>query len=128
MSQVIEPLPLRGTIAEECDQFIKFVGGTNAVTKVTGTGPGVTVTYISAGIVDLTWATGANSPGACLGVKGYCFQATTPGDVKAYELVPGVYNTTTCTLRLNMYESGTLTNLAALEWLGVTVAFTQADI
>jgi hypothetical protein len=126
MSQVVEPLPLRGTQAEEVDHFVKFVGGTNAVTKVYGAG--VTVTYISAGIVDLTWATGANNPGACLGIKGQCFQATTPGDVKAYVLVPGVYNTTTCTLRLNMYESGSLTNLAALEWLGVTVAFTQADL
>jgi hypothetical protein len=126
MSQQLEPYPLRGTQAEEVDTFVKFVGGTNAVTKVYG--PNVTVTYISAGIVDLTWATGANNPGTCLGVKGHCFQATTPGDVKAYELVPGVYNTTTCTLRLNMYETGTLTNLDALEWLGVTVAFTTADV
>jgi hypothetical protein len=126
MSQLVEPLPLRGNISEEIDQFVKFVGGTNAVTKVYG--PGVTVTYISAGIVDLTWATGSNGPGLCLGVKGACFQATTPGDVKAYVLVPGVFNTTTNTLRLSMYESGTLTNLAALEWLGVTVAFTTADL
>jgi hypothetical protein len=126
MAQLAEPLPLRGTQAEEVDHFVKFVGGSSAVTKVYGVG--VTVTYISAGIVDLTWATGANNPGICLGVKGACFQATTPGDVKAYVLVPGVYNTTTCTLRLNMYESGTLTNLAALEWLGVTVAFTPADV
>jgi hypothetical protein len=48
--------------------------------------------------------------------------------VKAYEVVPGTYNTSTCTLRLSMYESGTLTNLAALEWLTVTVAFSQADL
>jgi hypothetical protein len=123
MAQMAEPLPIRGTQAEEVDHFVKFVGGTNAVTKVYG--PGVTVTYISAGIVDLTWATGAQNPGTCLGVKGYCFQATTAADVKTYVLVPGVYNATTCTLRLNMTEAGTLTNLAALEWLGVTVAFAK---
>jgi hypothetical protein len=126
MSQLVEPLPLRGNIQEAVDHFVKFVGGTNAVTKVYG--PGVTVTYISAGVVDLTWATGANNPGLCLGVKGACFQATTPADVKAYVLVPGVYNTTTCTLRLSMYESGSVTNLAALVWLGVTVSFTPADL
>jgi hypothetical protein len=126
MSQQAEQFPCRGTQAEEVDHFVKFVGGTNAVTKVYGAG--VTVTYISAGVVDLTWATGADSPGTCLGIKGHCFQATTPGDVKAYVLVPGVYNTTTCTLRLSMYESGSVTNLAALEWLGVTVAITTADV
>jgi hypothetical protein len=126
MSQLVEPLPLRGNIQEEVDQFIKFVGGSAAVTKVYG--PNVTVTYISTGVVDLCWATGANNPGLCLGVKGHCFQATTPANVKAYVLVPGVYNTSTCKLRLSMYESGTLTDLDALEWLGLTVAFTPADL
>jgi hypothetical protein len=126
MAQAPDPLPLRGTQAEEVDHLVKFVGGTNAVTKVWGAG--VTVTYISAGIVDLTWATGAANPGTCLGVKGYCFSATTTADVKSYTLQAATYNATTCTLRLNMHESGTLTNLAALEWLTLTVAFTTADV
>ncbi len=111
------------TTSEAVDHFVKFVGGTNAVTKVTDTGPGVTVTYVSAGIVDLTWA---DNPGLCLGVSGHCFSATTTADVKAYALAHGVFNTTTLTLRLNMHESGTLTNLAALEWLAVTVTFKRS--
>jgi hypothetical protein len=126
MAQLAEPLPLRGTQPEQVDHLVKFVGGTAAVTKVYGAG--VTTTYISTGVVDLTWATGAHNPGTCLGVTGYVYQATTPADVKTYTLVPGVYNTTTCTLRLSMYEGGTLTDLAALEWLTVTVAFTTADV
>ena len=126
MAQLVEPYKLRGNIPEELDHLVKFVGGSAAVTKVYG--PGVTVTYISSGVVDLTWATGANGPGTFLGLKGYNFQATTPANVKAYTLVPGVFNTSTNTLRLSMYESGTLTDLADLEWLTVTAAFTPADL
>lgn len=103
--------------------FVKFVGGTNAVTKVEG--EGVTTTYVSAGIVDLVFSELAGA-GEFLGVIGYVFQATTTADVKAYALSVGVYNTSTRTLRINMSESGTLTNLAALEWLNVTVAFKRA--
>ena len=115
--------PIRSATAEMELTFVKFVGGTNAVTKVEGDG-GVTCTYISAGIVDPTFAAAPGAgAGEFLGVVGYCFQATTTADVKAYALAVGVYNTTTRTLRLNMHESGTLTNLAALEWLNVTVAF-----
>jgi hypothetical protein len=112
--------PVRSLTSELVITPVKFVGGTNAVTKVRG--EGVTVTYISAGVVDLTWSAYAGA-GEFVGVLGHVFQATTPGDVKAYVLVPGVYNTTTRTLRLSMYESGSVTNLAALEWLNLTVGF-----
>lgn len=100
--------------------IVKFVGGTNAVTKVHG--PGMAVTYVSAGIVDLDWSGNSNNPGVFVGMVG-TFQATTAADVKAYVVVPGVYNSSTKKLRLNMYESGTLTNLAALEWLTVICFF-----
>jgi len=114
--------PVRSLVPELEINFVKFVGGTNAVTKVEG--EGVTCTYISAGIVDLTFAAAPGSgAGEFLGVVGYVFQATTTADVKEYKLSVGVYNTTTRTLRLNMTENVTLTNLAALEWLNVTVAF-----
>jgi hypothetical protein len=97
---------------------VKFVGGTNAVTKVYG--EGVTVTYVSAGIVDLTFPEQA---GTLEGVGGFLFSATTTADVKSYVAQAGTYNTATRVLRINMHESGTLTNLAALEWLTVTVLF-----
>ncbi len=112
--------PVRSATSEMDLCFVKFVGGTNAVTKVEG--EGVTCTYISAGIVDLTFSALAGA-GEFLGVVGHCYQATTTADVKAYLLAVGVYNTTTRTLRLNMTETTTLTNLAALEWLNITIAF-----
>jgi hypothetical protein len=104
--------------------IVKFVGGTNAVTKVTTprTGPGMAVTYISAGVVDLDWSGNSNNPGVFVGMVG-TFQATTPADVKSYVVVPGEYNSSTKKLRLSMYESGTLTNLAASEWLTVVCFF-----
>ena len=104
------------------DHHVRFVGGTNAVTKVADTGPGITCTYISAGIVDLTWS---ENPGMFMDAQG-SFSATTTADVKAYAFSHGVFDTTTFTLRLNMHESGTLTNLAALEWLGVRVTFKRS--
>jgi hypothetical protein len=119
----LEAFPLNGSEPGAFLSFVKFVGGTTAVTRVYGTG--VTVTYISSGIVDLTWS---DSQGTFVDVVGALFQATTPGDVKAYELVPGVYNTTTNTLRLNMYETGTLTDLAALEWLSITLLFKRTSV
>lgn len=104
--------------------LIRFVGGTAAVTKDPDTAPGVTVTYISTGVVDISWAGNANNPGVFLGLVGAPgFQATTPADVKSYVGVPGTYNSSTKKLRLSMYESGTLTDLAALEWCSVLVAF-----
>lgn len=96
---------------------VRFVGGTAAVTKVNPTGPGVAVTYISTGVVDIDFSGNANNPGTYIGLAGAPgFQATTPGDVKAYEGVVGAYNSSTKKLRLSMYESGTLADLAALEW------------
>lgn len=114
--------PVRSATAEMEVTFVKFVGGTNAVTKVEG--EGVTVTYISTGIVDLTFASAPGAgAGEFLGVVGHCFVATTTADVDTFTLQHGVYNTSTRTLRLNLSEAGTLANLAALEWLNVLVAF-----
>ncbi len=124
MASAPDQFPTKSTTPELALHVVKFVGGTNAVTKVYG--EGVTCTYISAGIVDLTWSR-TSAPGECMGVVGHCYSATTTADVKAYLLAHGVYNTTTRTLRLNLTETTTLTNLAALEWLAVTVAFTRAD-
>lgn len=90
----------------------KFVGGTAAVTEVFGNG--TTVTYISTGIVDLYWA---DNPGTFIGAT-FGFQATTASGVKGYTVVPGVYNTSTRKLRLNITNaSESLTDLAALQWL-----------
>ncbi len=116
--------PVKTTIVEAHEHTVKFVGGTAAVTKVFGRG--MTVTYIGSGIVKILWTDTAERPGQFVGVKGYCFSATTPGNVKAYVLVNEEYvDSTTRYVLLNMYESGTLTDLAALEWLTVTFLFSE---
>lgn len=100
------------------DFLVRFVGGTAAVTKVTG--PGVTVTWISTGIVDLTWGT---NPGTFVGAT-FGLQATTAADVKGHTVVCGVFNTSTLKLRLNITNaSESLHDLAALEWLTCRVTF-----
>lgn len=118
-----DPNPVRSPVPELELHIVKFVGGTNAVTKVFG--EGVTVTYISAGIVDVTMP--ADS-GRFLGIVGYVFEATTTAAVKSFDLTHGVYNTSTRKVRLNMHNAGTLTNLAALEWLTCTVAFKKVTV
>lgn len=102
---------------------VKFVGGNAAVTKVLG--QGCSVTYISTGIVDIDWSGNANNPGEFVGLAGApLFQATTAADVKGHTCVPGVYNSTTKKLRLNITNaSEALHDLAALEWLTVVAMF-----
>ena len=112
----VDTTDLAANIAGMQAHVVRFVGGTNAVTKVAGTGPGMAVTYISAGVVDLDWSGNANNPGTFVGMVAL-FQATTPADVRLYVAVPGAYNSSTKKLRVSMYESGSVTNLAALEWL-----------
>lgn len=109
--------PVRSGTPGLVAHVVRFVGGSAAVTKTYG--DGVTVTYNTTGIVDLTF------PEQCGTFEGLVgtFQATTPANVKNYVLVPGAYSSSTRKVSLNMYESGTLTDLAALEWLTVTVWF-----
>jgi hypothetical protein len=117
--------PVRSNIVEGSQQFVRFVGGTTAVTKVAGTGSGITVTYIGTGIVDLTWT---ENPGTFLGLVA-TFQATTAADVKGHTVVPGVFDTSTRTVRLNITNaSEALHDLAALEWLSVLAIFKKANV
>ena len=103
--------------------IVKFVGGTNAVTKVLG--KGVTVTYVSTGLVDITWRANAYNPGYVVGLVGApAFSATTQADVAGHTAVAGVYNATTRTVRVAITNAAdTLHNLAALEWLTLVFAF-----
>lgn len=114
----LDVYPLRGSHRDWREFLVKFVGGSAAVTKVFGLG--VTVTYISTGIVDLVWS---DSQGAHLGTT-WGFEATTQSGCKGYTVVAGVYNATTRTQRLNITNaSETLADLAALQWLTLRVSF-----
>lgn len=113
-----------GSVAKsaECDLItyeVLGVGGSAAVTEVTNTTAGVALTWVSTGRVRLTWP---SNPGIFAGAV-WSFQATTPADVKNYVAIHGAYNTTAFSLDVYLYESGTLTDLAAFEWLNGTVKF-----
>lgn len=103
---------------------VRFVGGTTAVTEVYG--DGVTVTYVSTGLVDLTFA---ESQGTYIGLAGApAFEATTSADVKGHTCVPGVYDATTRTVRLSITNaSEALHDLAALEWLSLALLFKRMN-
>lgn len=119
--------PDRASEPELRRHVVRFVGGTAAVTKVLGRG--IAVTYVSTGIVDLVWSSRDDAPGTFCGLEGSpSFQATTASQVKGYTCVPGAYNSTTRTLRLNITNaSETLADLAALQWLNLVVLFKASD-
>jgi hypothetical protein len=121
----LDASPVRSPVPELVLCPVRFVGGSAAVTKVYG--EGVTVTYISAGIVDLTFS---DAQGTFIGLAGEpSFAATTAADVKGHTVVVGVYNTTTNTLRLNITNaSETLHDLAVLEWLTATLLFKRVSV
>ncbi len=99
-------------------KVVQFVGVTTSATKVLG--DGVTVTWISTGIYDLAF--GTDAPTAFATVMSHQFAATTASAVKGFTLVPGVFNTTTNKLRINVTNAAeTLTDLAALQWLTLTI-------
>lgn len=97
--------------------LVRFVGGTAAVTKTHGRG--ITVAYVATGRVSITWS---ENPGTFAGLGGSpAFQATTQADVKSFVGVLGAYASNTVELRL--YESGSLADLAALEWCSLELLF-----
>lgn len=109
------------------DYTVSFVGGTAAVTK--SIGQDVTVTYVSTGLVDLTWSANETKPGTFVGLKGFGFHATTASAVAGYTANAGAYNATTRTLRISIYNgSNVLADLAALQSLTVTVGFVAEAI
>lgn len=113
---------LRTNIVTERDHTVTFVGGAAAVTKLRG--PGVAVSYISTGIVELTWSANEGRPGVFDGLKSWGFRADTPANVKGYSCVAGAYNVSTRKLRVSIYDaSNNLVDLAALQWLTLTLVF-----
>lgn len=107
---------------------VKFVGGSAAVTKQFGNG--VTVTYVSTGLVDLVFAT---PPGPYVGVLGRGFDATTQSAVKGYTVVAGAPSTsaTTGSVTVRVAITGAseaLVDLAALQTLTLQVAFKATGV
>ena len=117
---MLDAYETRGTQADIVETFVRFVGGTNAVTKVEGVG--VTVTYVSTGIVTLTWA---ENPGRFIGLAPG-FQATTVSEVYGYTGHHGVFNTTAFTLSFHIANaSNAVANLTATQWANLRVSFAR---
>jgi hypothetical protein len=98
---------------------VRFVGGAAAVTKETGGGEGITVTYVGSGVVNLVWA---KSPGTFVGAIG-SVQAATPNNVDTYTVTFDTFDTSTNTLPLTLSEGGTPTDLAAGEYCTCVLFF-----
>jgi len=86
------------------------VGGTEAATKATGVG--YTVAWVSTGKYRIT----LDDRYKALDSASFSLQATTPGNVKLFVLVhTGLASNRT--VDVYAYESGTLADFAALEWV-----------
>jgi hypothetical protein len=109
----------------ECvDSIIKFVGGSAAVTKVYGAG--VTVTYVSTGLVDLVFG---EDQGTFVGFTGHMLSATTMTGIAGYTIAAGTYDTATRTVRVSVYNaSDALADLAALQWLTLRATFKRTAV
>lgn len=116
--------PAKFTEPEVNATYVKFTGA-GAAPVVEAFGRGVTCTRTGVGLISLVWD---ENPGTYLGVGGWCFEATTASAVKGFTVVPGVFNTTTRTLAISITNaSETLTDLAALQQLSITVLFKRAN-
>lgn len=116
--------PVRSPTAGVQTHVVRFVGGASAVTKVAGTGPGITVTYVGSGVVNLVWGT---DPGTFLGAV-FSVQASTPNNVDTYTVTADDYVTSTRTMPITLSEGGTPTDLAASEWCTCVVYFTRGGL
>lgn len=106
----------------ERDFVLQFVGGTAAVTKVYGNG--ISIAYVSTGLVDVTWSANQEKPGTFVSLKSFGFRATTAANVKGYSAHTGDYNTSTRTVRVSLYDgSNNLVDLAAAQWVTLTFLF-----
>jgi hypothetical protein len=116
MSQ--EAYQVRATRPGTTNHYIKAVGGSAAVTKVSG--QGVAVSRTSTGLYLLTWA---ENPGVFL-MPFAQLQATTHADLDGWSVVFGVYNSSAWTLAFSVYnDTPTITDLAALNWVNLNIVF-----
>lgn len=103
--------------------------GANGTDPTKEFGPGVTVTRTNEGIYKFSFDA---NPGTFIGVGGYIFGDTTPGDVKAKILTRDTYTapsgSTDGYVECHVFESGTLDDIEATEYLDVSFVFAAQDL
>lgn len=114
--------PTRDSEPEVFQHTIRLQGaGAAAMTKAAEDecAAGITVTRTGAGIVKLTFR---DMPGQFVGFAAG-FQATTPGDVKGHVCVADTFDETNKLIEFHVFDSGTLHDMSANEWLCLTLKF-----
>ena len=117
---MIDLKPLRSTLNEGYDAFIRLVGA-NGANPTNSIAPGVTVTRTGEGAYRATWS---ESPGNYRGVKGFSFEAATPADLAGYTVVFDTWDATNKRLDFVIYNSSfAAADIIADQYFCVTVAF-----
>lgn len=98
--------------------------GANGADPTTEVGHGVTATRTSEGIYKFSFSP---NPGVFVGVGGYMFGDTTPGDVKAKIATRDTYTDpsgdTAGYIEVHVFESGTLDDIEDTEYLDISFVF-----
>lgn len=117
--------PPLSTIPEEVVVRVRMLGtGASAPTKVVG--QGCTITRTSAGLYKLAFS---ELPGTFVTVGELTLQATTPGDIKNHSLVAKPWSASTKSIEVSFWDaSGVAHDLAADEWIGVTLIFKRTSV
>jgi hypothetical protein len=118
-----QPFPHRSTQPESVEHLVRGVGGTTAITKVTGAGAALTRT--GTGAYRITWA---ETPGTFLGAVA-SLQATTVGDLAGHTVTFAPYDATNRRLDFTVANaSDAAHDLAALEWVTVVAKFVTGSV
>lgn len=103
--------------------------GVNGANPTKEFGPGVTVTRTSEGIIRFSFN---ENPGEFVGIRGFALGDTTPADVKNKVLTRGSYvapsGATDGYIECHLFESGTLDDLEATEYLDITFVFAAQNV
>ena len=103
--------------------------GSNGADPTKEFGPGVTVTRTSEGIYKFSFN---DNPGEFIGIGGWVFGDTTPGDVKAKYLTRDTYTapsgSTAGYIECHVFESGTLDDIEDTEYLDISFVFAAQSV
>lgn len=116
---------VRSPSAKVTNHVVRAVGGSAAVTKVTG--PGLAVTRTGTGAYRVTFS---ENVGTVLAAT-YGLQAATPGDLAGHTVIFDTYDSTNRRLDFIVYNaSDAAHDLAANEWvsLNIQTTFSSLDV
>ena len=119
----LDAFPLRSNIVEGVNFKVIGVGGSSAVTQVTG--KGVALTRTGTGAYLLTWS---DSPGNLVGFSAG-LQATTLAGPSGHTVIFGAWAAGGTTLAFQVFNAAeALHDLAALEWVCLDLTFSSSTL